>query len=37
MIAFAMDAVTSFSFFPLQIMIYISLTLAVLSLLVGLP
>ena len=36
MIAFAMDAVTSFSFFPLQIMIYISLILAVLSLLVGL-
>ena len=35
MIAFALDAVTSFSFFPLQIMIYISLTLAVLSLLVG--
>lgn len=36
MIAFALDAVTSFSFFPLQIMIYISLILAVLSLLVGL-
>ncbi|PJF20637.1 MAG: glycosyltransferase, partial [Phototrophicales bacterium] len=35
MIAFALDAVTSFSFFPLQIMIYISLTLAVLSLGVG--
>lgn len=35
MIAFALDAVTSFSFFPMQIMIYISLTLAVLSLLVG--
>ena len=36
MIAFALDAVTSFSFFPLQIMIYISLVLAMLSLLVGL-
>ncbi len=36
MFAFALDAVTSFSFFPLQIMIYISLILAVLSLLVGL-
>ena len=36
MIAFALDAVTSFSFFPLQVMIYISLTLAALSLLVGL-
>ena len=36
MIAFALDAVTSFSFFPLQIMIYISFILAVLSLLVGL-
>ena len=35
MIAFALDAVTSFSFFPLQIMIYISFTLAILSLLVG--
>jgi polyisoprenyl-phosphate glycosyltransferase len=35
MLAFALDAVTSFSFFPLQIMIYISLTLAVLSLGVG--
>lgn len=36
MIAFALDAVTSFSFFPLQIMIYISFTLAIASLLVGL-
>jgi dolichol-phosphate mannosyltransferase len=36
MIAFALDAVTSFSFFPLQIMIYISLILAALSLVVGL-
>ncbi len=36
MIAFALDAVTSFSFFPLQIMIYISFILALLSLLVGL-
>lgn len=36
MIAFALDAVTSFSFFPLQIMIYISLFLAFASLLVGL-
>lgn len=36
MIAFALDAVTSFSFFPLQIMIYMSFILAVLSLLVGL-
>lgn len=35
MIAFALDAVTSFSFFPLHIMIYISLILAVASLLVG--
>lgn len=35
MLSFALDAVTSFSFFPLQIMIYISLTLAVLSLGVG--
>jgi glycosyltransferase involved in cell wall biosynthesis len=35
MIAFALDAVTSFSFFPLQIMIYISFILAVLSLMVG--
>ncbi len=36
MIAFALDAVTSFSFFPLQIMIYISLFLGVASLLTGL-
>ena len=36
MIAFALDAITSFSFFPLQIMVYISLVLAVMSLLVGL-
>lgn len=36
MIAFGLDAVTSFSFFPLQIMIAISLFLAVASLLVGL-
>ena len=35
MIAFALDAVTSFSFFPLQVMIYISFTLALLSLGVG--
>jgi len=35
MIAFALDAVTSFSFFPLQVMIYISFILAVLSLIVG--
>ena len=35
MIAFALDAVTSFSFFPLQIMLYLSLTLALLALLVG--
>ncbi len=35
MVAFALDAVTSFSFFPMQIMIYISLTLAMLSLGVG--
>ena len=35
MIAFALDAVTSFSFFPLQIMLAISLSLAVLSLLLG--
>ena len=36
MIAFALDAVTSFSFFPLQIMIYISFILGVTSLAVGL-
>ncbi len=35
MVAFALDAVTSFSFFPLQVMLYISLVLAVLSLAVG--
>lgn len=35
MIAFALDAVTSFSFFPLQIMIFISFILAIASLLVG--
>ncbi len=35
MIAFGLDAVTSFSFFPLQIMIYISFFLAIASLLVG--
>lgn len=35
MIAFALDAITSFSFFPLQIMLYISLILGILSLLVG--
>ncbi len=35
MIAFALDAVTSFSFFPLQIMLYTSLMLAILSLTVG--
>ena len=35
MIAFGLDAVTSFSFFPLQIMIYLSLLLGVASLLVG--
>ena len=35
MIAFALDAVTSFSFFPLQVMLYISLVLAVMSLAVG--
>ncbi|MDE2856688.1 MAG: glycosyltransferase family 2 protein [Chloroflexota bacterium] len=35
MIAFALDAVTSFSFFPLQIMLYISFILGILSLLVG--
>ena len=35
MIAFGLDAVTSFSFFPLQIMIYLSLILGVASLLVG--
>jgi len=36
MLAFAMDAVTSFSFFPLQIMLAVSLFLAVASLLVAL-
>ncbi|MCE2471046.1 MAG: glycosyltransferase family 2 protein [Anaerolineae bacterium] len=35
MIAFALDAVTSFSFFPLQIMIYVSFILASASLVVG--
>ena len=35
MIAFALDAVTSFSFFPLQIMIYVSFVLACASLVVG--
>lgn len=35
MIAFALDAVTSFSFFPLQIMIYVSFVLACASLIVG--
>ena len=35
MIAFALDAVTSFSFFPLQIMIYISFILAILALGIG--
>jgi len=35
MLAFALDAVTSFSFFPLQVMVYISFILAVLSLGVG--
>ncbi len=35
MLAFALDAVASFSFFPLQVMLYISFTLAVLSLGVG--
>ncbi|MYD09581.1 MAG: glycosyltransferase family 2 protein [Chloroflexi bacterium] len=35
MIAFALDAVTSFSFFPLQIMIYVSFVLASASLVVG--
>ena len=32
MIRFALDAITSFSYFPLQVMIYVSLTLGVLSL-----
>lgn len=35
MLSFAMDAITSFSFFPLQIMIYASLLLAVLAIGVG--
>jgi dolichol-phosphate mannosyltransferase len=35
MIRFAWDAVTGFSYFPLQIMIYLSLGLAVLAVLVG--
>lgn len=35
MVSFALDAVTSFSFFPLQIMIYVSLILAILALMVG--
>ncbi len=35
MIAFALDAVTSFSFFPLQIMIYVSFVMASASLVVG--
>ncbi len=36
MIGFALDAVTSFSFFPLQVMLAISFALALLSLAVGL-
>lgn len=35
MLAFAFDAITSFSFFPLQVMLYISLILGFLSLGVG--
>jgi dolichol-phosphate mannosyltransferase len=35
MLAFALDAVASFSFFPLQVMLYISFVLAILSLGVG--
>jgi len=35
MIRFAWDAVTGFSYFPLQVMIYLSLSLAVLAVLVG--
>ena len=35
MLAFALDAVTSFSFFPLQVMLYMSLVLAALALVVG--
>lgn len=35
MLAFALDAVTSFSFFPLQVMVFISFILAVLSLGIG--
>ncbi len=35
MVAFALDAVTSFSFFPLQVMLYISFILGIMSLLVG--
>lgn len=35
MIAFALDAITSFSFFPLQIMIHVSFVLASASLVVG--
>ncbi|MBE2270125.1 MAG: glycosyltransferase, partial [Anaerolinea sp.] len=33
MLRFAMDAVTGFSYFPLQVMVYVSLVLGVLSLL----
>ena len=33
MVRFALDAITSFSYFPLQVMIYVSLALGVLSLL----
>lgn len=35
MVSFAMDAVTSFSFFPLQIMVYLSGTLGVLAIIVA--
>ena len=35
MLSFAMDAITSFSFFPLQVMVYLSLFLGVMAVLVG--
>lgn len=36
MLGFAMDAVTSFSFFPLQVMVYMSLVLAIAAIVIGL-
>ena len=35
MVSFALDAITGFSYFPLQIMVYVSLVLAVLAIATG--